>query len=560
MKIKELAKCPSDTNLNAHNNPDTSYSQKKRKKEGYIKLNHHLCLVLFSGPVLCNAWEQALGPIPGIENQVASDASNEAIGDGIRQGHQEHGEECGNGLSHIPPFHFPRGPHHHHPHSHQRRPHRPRRYRRQQRRHEKGRPEVGCSGQRREPRASPLPYPRRRLYESRHGRRPQQRPHHDGRRVSHESKVLPLEISVAVRESRETRHRAQCPRRVQYVHVQKRGHRLPESPPPHPREAQRSRRGLDLVRVHYSLEISVRGVPGRSLGERRHGGVPEPGDGGDEDDAVYDGALHFFYQTVGYEDEASDAEPEGGAAHRPVQAEDVIRDTAAGDEGDGAVGECNDGCHGCTRGAGAAAEGDLGTKADNRDEEEDEAFHKDHSEGLPVGEVAGAVEADHGVGKVGVGAHPGGKGEGEVGEHSHDHAADYGGCGRGHDEVAFGGLEARGVARVDGREFAGGGGGDEGEVARAAVRGGEQWVGAYGGAVGDGAGAAGVGEDGGVDGKDVGHGEERGGASTELCGEGALALGQLEASPDAAGSDVGVEAVILCFSNGKSSIIISRTE
>ncbi|KAI3826628.1 hypothetical protein L1987_00677 [Smallanthus sonchifolius] len=58
---------------------------------------------------------------------------------------------------------------------------------------------------------------------------------------------------------------------------------------------------------------------------------------------------------------------------------------------------------------------------------------------------------------------------------------------------------------------------------------------------GNGAWAAGVGEDAGVDGEDVSHGEEGGGAGTELGGEGGVAFVEFEAFSDPRFGDEGVE-------------------
>lgn len=65
--------------------------------------------------------------------------------------------------------------------------------------------------------------------------------------------------------------------------------------------------------------------------------VAEPGDGGDENDAVDHGALDVFDEAVDDDYEADKGEPEGGAFHAVVEAEDVAGDCAAGEEGDGAV-------------------------------------------------------------------------------------------------------------------------------------------------------------------------------------------------------------------------------
>lgn len=70
--------------------------------------------------------------------------------------------------------------------------------------------------------------------------------------------------------------------------------------------------------------------------------MAEPGDGGDENDAIYHGAFDVFDEAVRDDDKTHDAEPEGWALHVVVEAEDVAGDCAAGEKGDGAVGGGDD--------------------------------------------------------------------------------------------------------------------------------------------------------------------------------------------------------------------------
>lgn len=83
---------------------------------------------------------------------------------------------------------------------------------------------------------------------------------------------------------------------------------------------------------------------------------------------------------------------------------------------------------------------------------------------------------------------------------------------------------------------------DDPEVGPCAVLEGLGRVGAELDAIGYAAGAAGVGEDGGVDGEDVSHGEKRGGAGPELGGESGVALGEFEVLADSGFGNVLVEA------------------
>ena len=137
------------------------------------------------------------------------------------------------------------------------------------------------------------------------------------------------------------------------------------------------------------------------------------------------------------------------------------------------------------------------------------------------------MEPDHVVGEVGVGTHAGGQPEQEVGERAHGDGAGHGGHRRGHDQVALGAGQALLGPRVRVRPGR-------------ALRPGRCRRVHYRRAVLRCARPAGVGEDRRVDGDDVDHGEERGGAGAELLGEGALAGVQLEIPPHPARRDGGL--------------------
>jgi len=98
--------------------------------------------------------------------------------------------------------------------------------------------------------------------------------------------------------------------------------------------------------------------------------------------------------------------------------------------------------------------GEFGAKTDCGDEEEDDSFDEDCGQSALVGDVAGAVEADDGVGEVGVGAHAGGEAEREVGEGAHDEAANERRGYSGDDQVLARVFEARSVTRVNRVELA----------------------------------------------------------------------------------------------------------
>lgn len=238
------------------------------------------------------------------------------------------------------------------------------------------------------------------------------------------------------------------------------------------------------------------------------GGRTGPGDDADEEDAHDDGALDAVeHEHDGEDAAAKDANPHGGVAHL------VGAGTEAGlgvEEGGVAAGELEGGGLGADNDTNAAAvgeadEGEVEANADAGGEldgggdgtgeplshtkegetKEDEALDKDGGKGDTVGDGAGAVEANDGVSKVGVEAHAGGEADGHVGEEAHEEASNGGDGGGGGDDVALDFLDTEGVVLVG--------------VANGVV----------GAAIAD-TGTTGIGDDGSIDGDDVGHGEEGG--------------------------------------------------
>ncbi|KAH0454905.1 hypothetical protein IEQ34_016829 [Dendrobium chrysotoxum] len=91
------------------------------------------------------------------------------------------------------------------------------------------------------------------------------------------------------------------------------------------------------MKVDDFFEIGVGFVAFRGVGEGSDGGAAEPGDGGDEDDTVDYAALDISDEAIGDDEEAGGGEPECGALHTAVEAEEIVGDGGAGDEGKGAV-------------------------------------------------------------------------------------------------------------------------------------------------------------------------------------------------------------------------------
>lgn len=507
--------------------------------------------------------QETRSPVQQVEDDEGADPADESVGNGVSQWHEDHRDERRYALPHVVPVHVEHGLHHHHSDENQRRAHGPRGDRRQERGEEEGQEEVAGDGDGRHPRPTPFPHPGGGLDEGRHRGGAEERAHHDGGGVGHEGEVLALEIPLGVDEAGEARHGVEGPRGVQEVHVEESHDGLPEEGLPDPGEAQSPRRWLDLVHVHHLLEVVVGLVAAGVVGEGGDRRVAEPGDGGDEEDPVDHGPLDVPDQAVGNDDEPHHAEPQGGRLHPPAEAHDPAGDGGAGDEGDGAIGGGHHGGERDALAARAGAErdergrvvrdephalvplqadegqeepypggggyadrlghelGELGAEPHGGDEHEEEPLYEDRREGIAVGQVPGAVEAHHVVGEVGVDPHPRGQRDGEVGEDPHDQAPDDGGRNRRHDQISPCSVHAGGVSGVD----------DGGKLAgRGRVD-----------AVGDGAGGAGVGEDGGVDGEDVRHGEESGRPRPQLRRERAPPLRHLEAPPDARLRHRGVE-------------------
>jgi hypothetical protein len=209
-------------------------------------------------------------PVPEVQGNVGGDAADEPIGDGVCQGHEDDGDERGDGLLEVLPVDLHHGFHHHDADDDECRADRPGGNGSQQRSEEQGEEEVEGDSDGREARAPALPDARRRLDERRHGGRPEQRPGDDRRRVAHEGEVLAREVALGVHEAGKLGHGEQRACRVQDVDVQERDERHPQLARAKLTETQHPRRLLDLVDVHHLLEVLVRRVPGGRVREVGH--------------------------------------------------------------------------------------------------------------------------------------------------------------------------------------------------------------------------------------------------------------------------------------------------
>lgn len=261
---------------------------------------------------------------------------------------------------------------------------------------------------------------------------------------------------------------------------------------------------LDWVEVDNLLEEVKVGVADDGVGEVSDRGVTGPGDDADEDDSSQDGALEAVHHEHDGEDTtAEDTDPHGGVAHLGRGGAEAInllaRNAASQLEGGGsgannqtdtlAVGETDEGeeetdtdTGGEFDGAGDGASEPL-TQTEQGEAEEDEALDEDGSKGDLVRDGTGSVVTDDGVGKVGVQAHTGSATDGHVGEEAHEEGGQGRNSGGSGDDVTLDLCHAEHVVLIlVASEVVG--------VARAD------------------AGTAGIGDDGGVDGDNVGHGEE----------------------------------------------------
>ena len=102
-------------------------------------------------------------------------------------------------------------------------------------------------------------------------------------------------------------------------------------------ETQSSGGGFNPMNVDDLLEIIKRRVAGRRVGKYRYDGVTEPRNRRHENDAVYHRAFDVFHQTIRNDGESHHAEPERGALHSVVQAENLIGNGAVTEQTDRSI-------------------------------------------------------------------------------------------------------------------------------------------------------------------------------------------------------------------------------
>lgn len=85
------------------------------------------------------------------------------------------------------------------------------------------------------------------------------------------------------------------------------------------------------MKVNYFFKVVKADVTGFRAWKHSDTGVSEPGNRCDKDDPVDHSSLDVFLHAIGDDDESGDGEPEGGALHAAVEAEDVAGDGATGD-------------------------------------------------------------------------------------------------------------------------------------------------------------------------------------------------------------------------------------
>lgn len=267
------------------------------------------------------------------------------------------------------------------------------------------------------------------------------------------------------------------------------------------------------MEVYHLFEEVEAVVANGRVGEVGDGRGSGPGDDADEDDAGHDGALDAVHHEEDSQDAAAeDANPHGRVTHLiPAgacaifqligrRATGKLEWSVGGANNESqtlAVGETDEGQEEADADTGSHLDGvrDGPSKPLSHTEkgkaQEDEAFDEDGSQGNPVRNRTSAVEANNGISEVGIQPHSRSKTDRQVGQEAHEEAGKGRDGGGGSDGVALDGLDTQGVFVV---------------VVASRVR----WS-----SVAD-AGTAGIRDDGGVDGEDVGHGEEGGHAAADL--------------------------------------------
>ena len=366
-----------------------------------------------------------------VEANVAAHAGDEAVGDGVGEGHDGDGQEGRHGVAQVLPVHVDDGRGHHATDQDEDAARGPRRDRGEDGREEDRDEEAKSRDDGRQTRLAALGDTGAGLDKGRHGRGAEEGADGDAYGVNHVGDRGALEVlGVGVDQAGEARNTVQRTGAVQDVDVQEGDEGETELaavagnvPLLH---VERFGDGVEVDNVLEEVELRVADV---SVREVRDGGAAGPRDDADEQDANDDGALEAVHHEQNREDTtAEDSDPHAGEAHLvPLRTGAVLepvlgrtsgeldgRVGGANDEADTlAVGETDDG----EEEADTDARGDLDAGGDGAGEplahaedgegEEDPAFNEDGGQGNLEGNRTRAVVADDGVGEVGVEAHAG---------------------------------------------------------------------------------------------------------------------------------------------------------
>ena len=238
----------------------------------------NFCLIVFAVWSLKNFKfsQEIRRPVPEIEDDEGSDSSDQTVGYGVGQRHQNQRHKRRNCLFHIIPFDLQNSSHHQNSDENQRRPHGPRRDGSQQRREEDGQEEEPCYGQRRHSSTAAFADSGGGFDERRHWRGAEEGAEDDGGGVGHEGRVLALEVAVLVDEAGEAGHGVEGSGGVEDVDVEEGDEGFPEMACVYVLEAESAGGALNVVESDDFFEVIVGRIAGGGVGKCSDGGVAEP--------------------------------------------------------------------------------------------------------------------------------------------------------------------------------------------------------------------------------------------------------------------------------------------
>ena len=386
-------------------------------------------LLVLVGGLEAAARRRLDGPHEDVDDDVAADAGDHAVGDGVGEGHDGDGQEGWDSVAHVAPVDLDDGAHHHGPDEDQYAAGCPRRDGREDGREEDGNEEADPGGYGRDARLAALADTGTALDEGGYGRGTEKGANTNTDRVDEVRGGGALKIlGLVVDQVGEPGHGIQGTSAIEDVDVEEYNQSTPkleavsaDVPVLHGQDAG------DGVEPDNPLEEVKVVVANGGVGEDGDLGVPRPRDDRHDEDTGDDGTLEPEHgENNGQEATAEDTKPEGGVAHlvrvgaRPIIEHRLGWATCQGQgRGDGsldqtdtlAVGQTDECQEETDAGAGRKLDGARDgpseplAKTENGQAEEDEALGKDggHSDLVRYG--SGAVEADNLVGEVGVEAH-----------------------------------------------------------------------------------------------------------------------------------------------------------